>query len=179
MNIYAPNNGADRVELFLKMYQLLQSFDSEEILVVGGDWNCTLDFTLDRNGSEPHPKSAKSLAGVIKQLNLTDVWRDKNPSVKQYSWVKAGVGGVYSARLDRFYISKLAGNRVLYTNICPSALSDHNLITTGIILSMQKQRSPYWHFNVKLLQDESFCENFCIFWGNWRELKEEYSNLTQ
>ena len=90
--------------------------------MVGGDWNCTLHFTLDRNGSEPHPQSAKSLSEVIKKLNLTDVWRDKNPSAKQYSWVKAGVGGVYSARLDRFYISKLAGNRVLYTNICPSAL---------------------------------------------------------
>ncbi len=44
-------------------------------IVVGGDWNCTLDFTLDRNGEEPHAPSASSLAGVIKKLNLSDVWK--------------------------------------------------------------------------------------------------------
>ena len=42
MNVYAPNKGADRVELINKMYHILQSFDSEEILVVGGDWNSAI-----------------------------------------------------------------------------------------------------------------------------------------
>lgn len=54
-------------------------------LVLGGDWNCTVNFTLDRNGEEPHPSSAKCLHDVISNSNLVDVWRLQHPTVKQYS----------------------------------------------------------------------------------------------
>ncbi len=50
-------------------------------IVAGGDWNCTLDFTLDRNGEEPNAQSATSLAEVIQKLNLSDVWREHNPFI--------------------------------------------------------------------------------------------------
>lgn len=36
-------------------------------MVLGGDWNCTLDFTLDRNSEEPYPQSAKLLSSIIRK----------------------------------------------------------------------------------------------------------------
>ena len=75
INVYAPNRGPDRVEFFTRLKHILQSLSSGDISVMGGDWNCTLDFTKDRNGEEPHLQSASALASVISTFTLTDVWR--------------------------------------------------------------------------------------------------------
>ena len=53
-NVYAPNTGRERGVLFGSLRQELSQVTPEETLVVGGDWNCTMDFTKDRNGEEPH-----------------------------------------------------------------------------------------------------------------------------
>lgn len=37
----------------------------------------------------------------------------------------------------------------------------------------------YWHFNVKLLQDAAFCENFVCFWDDWKKEKVSFENLKQ
>ncbi|KAI4890946.1 hypothetical protein NFI96_020794, partial [Prochilodus magdalenae] len=79
--------GSDRSELFLKLDQVLQSLSSEEAVVLGGDWNSTLSVK-DRNGEEPHRQSALTLANVLSGFDLRDVWRDKHPAARQYSWVK-------------------------------------------------------------------------------------------
>ena len=30
-------------------YTKLQTVDADDIFILGGDWNCTIDFTQDRN----------------------------------------------------------------------------------------------------------------------------------
>ena len=37
----------------------------------------------------------------------------------------------------------------------------------------------FWHFNVKLLQDISFCEKFKVFWDRWKLKKDSFENLGQ
>lgn len=39
-------------------------------LVVVGDCNCTLDYTMDRIGVEPHPQSSRCLNSIITQQDL-------------------------------------------------------------------------------------------------------------
>lgn len=42
----------------------------------------------------------------------------------------------------------------------------------------RRNKSSYWHFNVKLLQDKSFCESFKHFWETWKsEKKKRYENF--
>lgn len=77
VNIYAPNIGKDRIKLFEMLKNTLVSLSQEDFLIIGGDFNCTLDFVIDRNGEEPHPASAKVLKAMITQLGLVDVWREK------------------------------------------------------------------------------------------------------
>ncbi len=86
ININAPNVGRDRIRLFEVLKNTLGSLSQEDFVIVGGDFNCTLDFVVDRNGEEPHPLSAKVLKAIITQLGLVDVWREKK-KVRQYSWI--------------------------------------------------------------------------------------------
>lgn len=179
VNIYAPNIGEDRVQFFIKLEHFLKQQQDGDVIVLGGDWNCTLDSTQDRIGEEPHPKSSISLANIIKNFKFSDVWREQNSSVRQYTWMKVGNGSVSAARLDRFYISHNMRNMIVNTAITPIVFSDHKLITVEYILTERKHRSYYWHFNAKLLDDKLFCENFKCFWEVWKSEKCTYESVIQ
>lgn len=58
MSIYAPNRGIGRTILFKNLGNILKSFTLDEFLDVSGDWNCTLEFLLDRNNEKPYSVSA-------------------------------------------------------------------------------------------------------------------------
>lgn len=76
--------GTERTLLFRKLGDILKSFTLDEFIDVGGDWNCTLNFLLDRNNEEPDSVSASFLKSIIVQHDFIDVWREKNNVVKQY-----------------------------------------------------------------------------------------------
>ena len=84
INVYAPNQGVDRIEAFKKIHSYLQQSNQNECVVMGGDWNCTTNFTTDRTGEEPHLPSSFKLVQLISELNLVDAWRNKHPQDKQY-----------------------------------------------------------------------------------------------
>lgn len=47
VNIYAPNIGEDRVQFFfIKLKHFLKQQQDGDVIVLGGDWNCTLDFAF-------------------------------------------------------------------------------------------------------------------------------------
>lgn len=179
VNIYASNVGAERKLFFAKLESIIKEESDDFFIVVGGDWNCTIDFVLDRNGEEPHAQSASCLANVLKKLSLSDVWRVNNPSIKQYTWVKVNNERIYAARLDRFYISSNLKNRVVNTEIIPNILSDHKLVTVGFTLSKSVHKSYYWHLNTKLLEDKSFCEDFECFWEKWQIEQSNFEDIIQ
>ena len=85
-----------------------------DCIIIGGDWNCTLQFTLDRMNQEPHPQSSSALRKMIINLDLLDAWRVKYPSVKQYTWVRATDNIISAARRDRIYISKSIRSRLCH-----------------------------------------------------------------
>ncbi len=179
VNIYAPNQGPGRVELFQTLQGFLRQCDQGECVVTGGDWNCTTDFMLDRTGEEPHLLSSTSLAQVISESGLVDVWRVKHLRGRQYTWVKVSDGRVSAARLDRVYMSQSFANRLLNSNIHPVGFTDHHLVTLKVHVSPTISTRTYWHFNIRLLQDRDFCRKFEVFWGIWRGRKGEFTSLSQ
>ncbi len=66
---------------------------------------------------------------MIQEHDLTDVWRNRNEGIKQYTWIKASNNEFKGARLDRFYMIKSFNNRVMDAFIIPSGISDHHMIT--------------------------------------------------
>jgi len=78
INVYAPNIGSQRMELFEKLNCAIRKYDGKMCVIMGGDWNCTTNFVLDRNGQEPHLQSSNMLLKITQELKLNDVWRNKN-----------------------------------------------------------------------------------------------------
>uniref|UniRef100_A0A8K9XWG7 Reverse transcriptase domain-containing protein n=1 Tax=Oncorhynchus mykiss TaxID=8022 RepID=A0A8K9XWG7_ONCMY len=148
-------------------------------MVLGGDWNCTVDFTVDSTAEEPHLRSATCLSGLLTEFELSDVWRVRNATVRRYTWIKVHEGRVSTARLDRLYVSEQYCSRVGRCAITPVGFSDHHIVTVDIHLSCPQRSSPYWYFNVKLLHDVMFCDRFLLFWGKWRVTKGNFESLRQ
>jgi len=108
INVFAPTNGNERV-LFLKnVNTILQNCSSDDFLFMGGDFNCTGNYRLDRNHMEPHIGSSRALNELIEthRLQVCDLWRDLNSNVRQYTWVHTRENCISLARLDRFYCFK-------------------------------------------------------------------------
>lgn len=101
------------------------------IVVLGGDFNCTVNSCLDRN----HHSSAESLKKLIKEHNLVDVWREAFPRARQYTWLNANSNNVSGARLDRFYVKEDNRGRFFSSTISPSFLSDHHYVSVVVCLS--------------------------------------------
>ena len=47
VNVYAPNVGHDRVVFFNALHIALSWCANGGFIVIGGDWNCTVDSTID------------------------------------------------------------------------------------------------------------------------------------
>lgn len=173
VNIYAPNGGSDRIKIFNKLQLFLRQQKEDDLIIMRGHWNCTLDFHVDRNGEEPCIKSSTLLSSIVKRFNLPDMWRENNPLIRQYIWVKINADRISAACLDRLYLSKNLRNRVVHTAIVPTPITDHKLVTVDCLLIFRRYKSVHWHFNVKLLQEKSFCENL----ETWKNEKHRYDNV--
>ena len=178
VNIYASNLGSERVSLCNQLRTGMH-LHNQDYIIMGGDWNCTIDFTLDRIGDEPHVLSGISLRKMLQHLDLVDAWRVKYSTEKQYTWFKASDNSVSAARLDRFYISHNVRLRLVSSVISPVGFSDHHLVTIQIHTSPAKRVKSHWHFNNKLLQDITFCQSLVNLWTQWRCRKTDFDSLSQ
>ena len=85
-NLYAPNKYKDILSFFNNLLSTLQkeNLDSEDTIIIEGDFNCPLNPDIDKNGGIIIQR--KSVAACIdclqNQLDLVDIWRIKNPGVK-------------------------------------------------------------------------------------------------
>jgi len=96
----------------------LKSVNTDDFLILRGDWNNTVDFTMDRYHTEPDYESpAFFKKNILIQNDLLDVWRERNVKVKQYTWIKVSQERISAARLDRFYVCKKINNRIATANI--------------------------------------------------------------
>lgn len=89
INIYSQTVGQECLNFFNILTGVFKKCSSEGYVVIGGDWNCTVNFAEDRNTEEPHIQSSGSLSKLIKDFKLFDMWRIKHPTDRQYTWVKA------------------------------------------------------------------------------------------
>ena len=103
LNIYGPND--DNAYVFVKLKQFLED-NSDKYFIIAGDFNTILDIHLDKIGGikNTHPNCRTSLLDIIKEYNLTDIWRLQHPDKKQYTWHSSKKPHI-SSRLDYFLIS--------------------------------------------------------------------------
>ncbi len=93
----------------LPIYRFLEECS---VIIMAGDFNCTLDHTVDRNHDEPHLNSAEAHKEVVHVHSLVDVWRESCPKIRQYTWLKMNCNIISGARLDRIYVQKGRSGRI-------------------------------------------------------------------
>ena len=89
VNIYAPNKVQDQCEFFNALNTLIEKFhdSAEQKIVLGGDFNITLDPDWDCSGGNPTKKdSVKHIQDICLNFDLVDVWRVRNPECKRFTW---------------------------------------------------------------------------------------------
>lgn len=122
VNLYGPN--IDDPNFYNNVFLLISYMQGA--IIIGGDFNCTLNPKLDAGIDPTHSRSRKIILQFMQELNLVDIWRVENPTKKEYS-CHSTTHNTYS-RIDYFLMSKSLTPKVsscIYKSIL---ISDHALI---------------------------------------------------
>ena len=156
VRLYVPN----KVQEWRRFIENLNSTiddvikDNEPKLVVGGDFNVTLESDLDCSGGNPAQKaSVKSIQDLCLDFDLVDIWRIWNPTARHFMWRQRNP--FIQRRLDFWPISDVCQEDIEGTDIILSIYSDHSAIILHFNnIGWQKHDPSFWKFNASLLNDE-------------------------
>ena len=86
--------------------QLMSKTDTSKV-IISGDWNITLSLNrIDKLGGLPWKatNSRNTLVDLMKELNLTDIYRELHPKSKSFTYVSKSLN--LKSRIDYFLISR-------------------------------------------------------------------------
>ena len=172
INVYAPNKNTELTLFFTNLLNLLQneSLDSQENIIIGGDWNCPLDPALDKKGGILTPRKAviSSIDCLQNELDLIDIWRIKNPGVKSFTWSQQRQK--IFCRLDYWMISNNLHDCVKTVKIIPAIKTDHSAICLELAFLDNSAPGPgYWKMNCSMLDDDVYVETISKMIPAWVE----------
>ena len=177
-NVYAPAGGTNktaRKDFFSSVENTLKDLRPNNY-ILGGDFNCVLDNSLDRS-TPPAANSDASkatLTHLIRELHCEDIWRLHHPDEKVFTH-RSHFGT--AVRIDRFYTSRVFRHAIISSDISPCPHTDHDLITASFVFEPVILGKSTWYFNCSLLSDNSFQQLIENFWINWRDAKTNFSDL--
>ncbi|CAM2113530.1 unnamed protein product [Caretta caretta] len=167
VNVYALTSGPEWLQFYQQASAFLGTLDSHECLVLGGDFNTTLE-KRDRSGTEQSPAAADTLREIVEHHSLVDIWHDQHPDdTSTFTFVRVEAHLSSHSRLDRIYLSHFHLSRAHSSSIRLAPFSDHHLATVTASLCVERPGLAYWHFNNSLLEDEGFVTSFREFWLAW------------
>ena len=139
------------------MQHYLQDF-SEEIVIIGGDFNCSLSDE-HKKGDNPITKKAsvnKEIEHIRSCNNLIDIWRQLNPQLEFFTWRNKSYE--IQCRLDFFLISEKVADLVTSCKTFHAPETDHSEISLHLQVKIKQQNwdPGFWKFNDSLLRDEAF-----------------------
>ena len=180
ISIYAPN--PEIRQRSAAFFEQLQDFSVPHLeSIILGDFNMVEDTTLDREGGRPrelHTWGLPELRILKTNLNLTDVWREKNAKTRLFTW-RSFHDNIYS-RLDRIYFPQQLLPLVTHTTHHTFSWSDHDIVTVGFGVPFASARGEgYWKLNTSLLEDDDYKTLIQTFWDEWRENKQNYNSLSK
>ncbi|CAM2112656.1 unnamed protein product [Caretta caretta] len=152
VNVYAPTSGPEWQQFYQQASAFLStSAPSHKCLVLGGDFNTTLEQT------EQSPAAADTLWEIVEHHSLVDIWRDHHPDdTSMFTFIRVEAHRSSHSWLDRIYLSCFHLSRVHFSSIRLAPFSDHHLATVIASLCVERPGPAYWHFNNNLLEDEGF-----------------------
>ena len=179
VNIYAPNDVKQQVAFFKELQGHLQEF-SEETMIMGGDFNCTMS-DKDKKGGNPSNRKHEVVEEINKLCNLydiNDIWRSLNPEAEEYTWRNKSFE--IQCRLDFFLISKKLNALTENCKIIYAPETDHSatLIHVKSDELRHKKGPGFWKFNQSLLKDEIYVSRLRAEIPNFRKKYNSVEDLT-
>jgi exonuclease III len=147
-NYYGPND--DNPSHLEDMINEIHKIEPEK-LIVTGDYNLVMNIDIDKKGGLPRTnfKCQKLLKSWMEELELSDIWRIKNPEKRVYTWVSKTNVKVMS-RLDFILMSDSLQTSHIDSNIIPGYMSDHACTTLTIKVPNGERGKGFWKYNSKL-----------------------------
>ncbi|KAJ8046856.1 hypothetical protein HOLleu_05680 [Holothuria leucospilota] len=124
---------------------------------MAGDFNFVFNLDLDKVGGlrKTSFKARDECLTLMTTFNLVDIWREKNPFLKFFTWSSNITPGIH-CRLDFYLVSRNLEHNVNDASFSPGLQSDHSFISLSFMLTSMKRGPGYWKFNNSLLNDASF-----------------------
>ena len=160
-------------------------------LIIGGDWNVTLE-AVDKKGGVPWKPTIyrDKVDTMMEEFSLVDVFRRQNPTEKSFPFVSKALK--LSLPIDYFLVAQLLTNHVSHLDTIVSIAPDHKAVKLQLTIPQGKRGPGLWKFNNSLLEDEDYIklikENFPVirekYLGiederlKWELLKREIRDIT-
>ncbi|PIK45405.1 reverse transcriptase [Apostichopus japonicus] len=106
--------------------------------------------------------------------NLSDCWLRERHSGCGHTWLHSGKG--LSSRIDRIYVPIEFGTR--QSSVMSFPFSDHEVLKVEVEIPIVSVRGKgYWKFNVSILTDVLFIDDFRSHYRLWRTLIPGFDSL--
>ena len=150
LNIYCPNK--DYPEFLTRTFKLLKN-NTIRNWILCGDWNLVLNQCQDTYNYQKinNPQSIKTITEFIKKYDILDIWRQKYPNEKKFTWFRTNP--TKAARLDFFLISSTILDIFSDCYIAFKYRSDHCKIGLKLHLDKTTRGKGTWKLNAELLND--------------------------
>ena len=158
--VYAPSQENNSKLIFLDFVYSMFQQSQEDIILLIGDWNVTLD-NIDRSNYQPnsHQRSSRLIRNWLNNGSLIDVFRQLYPDEQSFTYKKNDIRG----RLD-YVLANLAGasiiNNILHRPV-PENRSDHSIVVVNLLIKTSYkgpgifraqpllQNNPIYKFKIK------------------------------
>jgi len=158
VNLYAPNEITEQYMFFQDIRTKLRE-NSTCHTIMAGDFNCSLT-DMDKRGGRPVKEKLRTIQAInllTKGQDLIDIWREKNPKERRYTWRDANQG--IMCRLDYIFVSDSLKARCGSANIIHAPSPDHSAVTVHFEPQNACKRGPgFWRFNNTLLNDKTYTD---------------------
>jgi exonuclease III len=162
INVYAHNEIKPRNLFFEEISVLLQNCGG--LLVLGGDFNCVEDPTLDKTKMSKRTRvdSFDKIKQIISSNDLIDTYRHLHPLgvATTYYCASARV----STRIDRVYVPSEEKTNIVEVSFLNVLGCDHRGVKLKLKTPVPPQGKGYWKCNVSVLKDPHFEDDFAALW---------------
>jgi len=156
-NIYGYNTSPDNKNFFDKLDEKLTLWSNKfpnAFLILGGDFNVSINNYLDRHPPKGTACVSPALLGLICKFDLVDIWRERYPNNLEFTWTNKD--GSRQSRIDYWLISKCMSNFDLNVGIEYTPLTDHKTIFINTPLTADYApghiKASLWKLNSSLLE---------------------------
>ena len=167
VNSYGPNEGRLRVPFLNRLYLYL---NSNVPIIWGGDHNLTTNPRVDRFPTKfDSDCGGRDVLDILNTFNMKDACRELYPNSSVFTFRR----GTSRSRIDKICVSE---GLLVRSYVQEDGFSDHELIKVGVQFETGFNRGPgVWRNNVKYYKEESFLEDFRVFWTECIDSNFNYS----